>query len=197
VLELGTGTGTMTRFLLGRELVVGVDVVERFVAALQARYAGDPATTFLQHDITTGTGGLERFGFDSAVSFNVLEHIADDVAALRNVCSVLAPGATIGLVVPAHPFLRGRFDDLIGHLRRYTVRDLSDKLLHAGFRVERVGYSNPVGALGWLAHVKLMGQPRLGGVGLFDSMVPLLARAERIATPPFGLSVVAIARKPA
>jgi SAM-dependent methyltransferase len=195
VLEVGTGTGTMTRFLLDRELVVGVDVVDRFITELQARYESHSGAVFLRHDISTSADGLERYGFDSAVSFNVLEHVKDDEAALRNVHCVLSPGGTIGLVVPAHPFISGRFDDLIGHRRRYTVRGMAEKLRRAGFTVERAVYSNPVGALGWLVHVKLLGRPRLGGVRLFDSMVPVMAHAERVVTPPFGLSVVAIARK--
>jgi SAM-dependent methyltransferase len=195
VLELGTGTGTMTRFLLDRDLVVGVDVVDRFVTNLQARFASHSGAIFLRHDISLSSDGLERFGFDSAVSFNVLEHIKDDEAAIRNVHRVLSPGGTIGLVVPAHPFLSGRFDDLIGHRRRYTVREMAEKLRRSGFTVERAVYSNPVGALGWLVHVKLLRRTRLHGVGLFDAMVPLMAGAERVVTPPFGLSVVAIARK--
>jgi SAM-dependent methyltransferase len=195
VLELGTGTGTMTRFLLDRDLLVGIDVVDRFVTDLQARFGNHSGAIFLRHDISKSADGLERYSFDSAVSFNVLEHIKDDEAALRNVHRVLSPGGTLGLVVPAHPFLRGRFDDLIGHRRRYTVREMEEKLRRAGFTVERAVYSNPVGALGWLVHIKLLGRPRLGGVRLFDAMVPLMARAERVVRPPFGLSVVAIARK--
>lgn len=196
MLEIGCGSGTMTRLLVERELFVGIDVVDDFVTALTRRYAGRRGVTFLQHDISASTGRLDEFGFDSAVSFNVFEHIEDDVAALRNVHRVLRPGGMIGLVVPAHRFLRGTFDDLIGHWRRYSTRELREKLEAAGFAVERLAYSNPVGALGWLVQVKALGRPELGATGMFDRMVPALAGVERHIRPPFGLSVVAVARKP-
>jgi len=197
VLEVGSGSGTMTRFLTDRELLVGIEVVDTFVADLRQRFADRPNVAFHRHDIAASVGELDRHRFDSAVSFNVFEHIEDDVAALRNVYRVLVPNGTIGLVVPAHPQLHGRFDNMIGHHRRYTVRDLRQKLERVGFRVERLAYSNPVGALGWFVQVKLLGRPELGATGLFDSMVPMFAAFERSFPVPFGLSVVAVARKPA
>jgi SAM-dependent methyltransferase len=195
VLEIGSGSGTMTQFLLDRELVVGVDVVDDFVTALRRRFAGKPSVSFLRHDMSASVGQLEKYRFDSALSFNVFEHIEDDVAALRNVHQVLVPGGALGLVVPAHPTLHGKFDDLIGHWRRYTTRELRRKLEGAGFTVERLAYSNPVGALGWLVQVRALGRVELGATGLFDGMVPVLSAIERFVRPPFGLSVVAVARK--
>jgi cyclopropane fatty-acyl-phospholipid synthase-like methyltransferase len=195
MLEIGCGCGTMSRLLVERELFVGIDVVDEFVSTLNRRFADQPAVTFLRHDISTSTGPLGGYHFDSAVSFNVFEHIEDDVAALRNVCHVLVPGGTLGLVVPAHRSLSGKFDDLIGHWRRYSTRELREKLEDAGFTVDRVAYSNPVGALGWLVQVKVLGRPELGATGLFDRMVPTLAAIEQRVAPPFGLSVVAVARK--
>ncbi len=195
VLEIGSGSGTMTRLLPDGELLVGIDVVEAFVTNLRQRFADRPNATFLCHDISASIGDLGSYRFDSAVSFNVLEHIEDDFSALCNLYQVLEPGGTIGLVVPAHPCLHGRFDDLIGHRRRYTVGDVQAKLERAGFTMERLAYSNPIGALGWLVEVKVLGRPQLGATGLFDRMVPALAALERSAPPPFGLSVVAVARK--
>jgi SAM-dependent methyltransferase len=195
VLEIGCGTGNLTRLLLDRELVVGVDIVEHFVAELDRQFGDRPNARFLQHDMSASAGDLERFDFDSAVSFNVFEHIEDDQSALNNVHQVLRPGGAIGLVVPAHPWLHGKFDDLIGHCRRYTAGDLRRKLVRAGFVVEHVAYSNPVGALGWLVQVRLLGKPQVDGAGLFDRLVPVLAVLERPIPPPFGLSVVAVARK--
>ena len=186
----------MTAFLLDRELVVATDVVEVFVASLRARYADRPNLVAVRLDLSRGPGDLERFKLDSAVSVNVFEHIEDDGAALAAVHQLLQPGGTLALLVPAHPFLMGRFDRAIGHHRRYTRAGLAGKLAAAGFEVEQVRHSNLAGALGWIAMVKLLGRPQLEGIGLFDSLVPLLRRFERLAPIPFGLSLVAIARKP-
>jgi SAM-dependent methyltransferase len=195
VLDVGSGTGNVTKLLMDRELVVGIDVVDQFVTDLARDFADRPNAHFLHHDISASTGDLERFRFDSAVSFNVFEHIEDDQSALRNVHQILQPGGAIGLVVPAHPWLHGQFDDLIGHCRRYTTRALGRKLEAAGFSLEHLAYSNPLGALGWLVQVRLLGKGQVDGAGLFDRLVPVLAALERPIRPPFGLSVVAVARK--
>lgn len=201
VLEVGCGTGTITQFLVDRKLVVGVDVVDDYVEAARRRFANHPNVVILHHDIT-GPGAFPPVGpdasprFDSAVSVNVLEHIPDDTAALRAVYRLLDPGGTLTLLVPCHPALTSRFDHLIGHQRRYTKRDLRARLEQAGFQVEQLRRSNPVGAIGWLVNNRLLRRRKLSGLGLYDALVPLLARIDRLAEPPFGLSLVAVARKP-
>jgi SAM-dependent methyltransferase len=196
VLEIGSGTGTMTDFLLDRELVVGLEVIPEYVEQLQDRYADHPNVRIECVDITSTTFDLAAMRFDSAVSFNVFEHIPDDVTAMRQVYHALCPGGRLALLVPAHQALYGAFDELIGHQRRYGRRELSEKLRGAGFHVDSVSYSNPIGALGWLVNVRLLRQRQLKAVRAYDSLVPLLARAERLLRPPFGLSAVAIAHRP-
>ena len=197
VLEIGSGTGTMTEFLVDRELVLGLEVVPEYVDELRERFAGHPNVRIKCLDITSTSFDFVAMGFDSAVSFNVFEHIPDDVGAMRRVYHALCPGGRLALLVPAHQALYGPFDELIGHQRRYGKRELSEKLRSVGFHVDRVTYSNPVGALGWLVNVRLLRQRRLRAVGAYDSLVPLLAGAERLMSPPFGLSVVALAHRPA
>jgi SAM-dependent methyltransferase len=207
VLEVGCGTGTITQFLTDRELVVGVDVVPQYVEACRARFKGAPNLVFLVQDLTAHASldlppGLrasvgETEVFDSAVSVNVFEHIPDDVAALEAVYRLLAPGGAVNLLVPSHPRLMSPFDGAIGHYRRYTKPELRAKLEAAGFVVERLRRSNPVGAAGWLVNNVLLRRRRLGAVGLYDRMVPLLSRIDTLIEPPFGLSLVAVGRKPA
>lgn len=201
VLEVGCGTGTITQFLTDRELVVGVDVVPEYVDAARSRFQGRSNVIILLHDITSnlppppeiGWGG----GFDSAVSVNVFEHIPDDLAALKAVYALLDPGGSLTLLVPGHPGLMSPFDRAIGHHRRYTKAELREKLETAGFRVERLRRTNPVGAIGWFVNNRLLRRRRLGAVRIYDRIVPLLAWKDRQAEPPFGLSLVAVARKPA
>jgi hypothetical protein len=63
--------------------------------------------------------------------------------------------------------------------------------------VDSVRYSNPLGAFGWLVNVRLLRQRRLKAVRAYDRLVPLLTGLERMVSPPFGLSVVALAHRPA
>jgi SAM-dependent methyltransferase len=195
VLEIGCGTGTITQFLVDRDLVVGVDVVARYVEASRARYRGCPNVVIQRLDVASSIEELAPYRFDSAVSVNVFEHIADDLAAMRAVHSLLEPGGTLTLLVPGHPSLMSPFDRSIGHHRRYTKRELHDKLEAAGFRVDRIRRTNPVGALGWFVNNTLLRRRELAGVGLYDRLVPLLARVDRAIEPPVGLSLVAVSSK--
>jgi SAM-dependent methyltransferase len=197
VLEVGSGTGTMTEYLLDRDLVLGLEVIPEYVEELRGRFATHPNVRIECLDITSTSFDFAPLNFDSAVSFNVFEHIPDDVGAMRRVYHALCPGGRLALLVPAHQALYGPFDELIGHQRRYGKRELSEKLRSVGFHVDRVSYSNPLGALGWLVNVRLLRQRQLKAVRAYDSLVPLLAGAERLVRPPFGLSVVALAHRPA
>jgi len=179
------------------ELVVGLEVIPEYVEEMRQRFAGRQNVRIECLDITSTSFDLAALSFDSAVSFNVFEHIPDDVGAMRHVYHALCPGGRLALLVPAHQALYGHFDELIGHQRRYGKRELSEKLRSAGFHVDRVSYSNPLGALGWLVNLRLLRQRQLKAVRAYDSVVPLLAGAERLVRPPFGLSVVAIAHRPA
>jgi SAM-dependent methyltransferase len=204
VLEVGCGTGTITEFLTDRELVVGIDVVPEYVAATRARFEGLSNVVIFVHDIQSQAdlpppqAGEDRGGgFDSALSVNVFEHIPNDVAALKGVHALLEPGGALTLLVPAHPFLMSPFDRAIGHYRRYTKAELRRKLQGAGFIVEQLRRTNPVGALGWFVNNRILRRRRLGGVRFYDQLVPLLARIDRLTEPPMGLSLIAVARKPA
>jgi SAM-dependent methyltransferase len=196
VLEIGCGTGTITRFLVGRELVVGIDVVDGYVRSTSERYRDYPNVIVRLHDLSDSIEPLRGYRFDSAVSVNVFEHIANDEAAMDAVYQLLEPGGTFSLLVPCHPALIGPFDRDIGHHRRYTKGELGRKLEASGFLVERIRRSNPVGALGWLVIVRLLGLRRLRGTSLFDRLVPALAVLDAVELP-LGLSLIAVGRKPA
>lgn len=196
VLEIGCGTGTITAFLLDRQLVVGIDVDEAYVRFTQARYRSHANVIIRRQDLTESIDGLPQHELDSALSVNVFEHIPNDQAAMRAVFALLRPGGTLTLMVPGHPLLLGGFDRHIGHQRRYTKPELRRKLEASGFTVERIRRTNAVGALGWLLMIRLLGFRELHGVGLNERLVPLLSALDAVE-PPFGLSLIAVGRKPA
>jgi SAM-dependent methyltransferase len=134
----------------------------------------------------------------AAVAFNVLEHIPDDVAALRAMRQLVRPGGAIVLIVPAFPSAMSRFDLAIGHQRRYTRRSLGEALSAAGLAVEQLRYVNPIGLLNWYVTVKAIGmRPRNGAaLRLYDRMVVPIARTLDRFSVPFGQSVFAVARVP-
>lgn len=134
VLELGCGNGGMLRLL--QECSRGGSVVGMDLFAQGLRNARNRCTCAL----VQGDAGLPPFGeqFQIVGMFDVLEHIERDVAALRDVRRMLAPGGAIVITVPAHMSLWSYFDQAAHHARRYSVAELSTKLADAGFDVRYI-----------------------------------------------------------
>jgi SAM-dependent methyltransferase len=201
VLEVGCGAGGFTRALLGRERVVSVDSNPRIIERLRRLLADRPEWQGMVADITDPgfPESARACGCDSLTALNVLEHIEDDVKALAALRAALPTGGTAAVLVPAHDWLYSRFDADAGHFRRYRAQELREKLVRAGFAVDRIGYFNMAGAVGWLGVFRLGGLRGAGGttrslVGFFDRfLVPVARGLERLVTPPFGLSVVGLA----
>jgi SAM-dependent methyltransferase len=149
-------------------------------------------------DVVEYTAPAEVEGsYSAAVAYNVLEHIPDDVAALRGFAKLLRPGGAVVLIVPAFEFAMGRFDRAVGHQRRYRVAGLRTALEEAGLRVERIHYVNSLGLLAWFVGMRVLRMtPKEGSVlTVWDRrVVPLLRTIERRGRPPFGQSVFAVAR---
>jgi SAM-dependent methyltransferase len=163
------------------------------LAALRDRFAGHPTIAVrelsLQCEVTAAHSAV--------VSYNVLEHIRDDVAALGAMARLAAPGAAVVLIVPAFPSAMGRFDRAIGHERRYTRASLEAALRAAGLAVEELRYVNPIGLLSWYLGVRALGMTPRDGAALraYDRVVVPVSRwTERLVRPPFGQSVLAVAR---
>lgn len=142
VLNAGAGQGTFSVLLEARGFeVTSVDESESAVDLLRRRLHGEVR----QADVTELP--FEDESFDAAVLGEVLEHVADDEAALREIVRALRPGGVVALSVPAGREL-GPSDRWAGHLRRYTRERLVGVCERAGLRVERcVGWGFPFSAL--------------------------------------------------
>ena len=197
VLEVGAGTGNMTRYLSSREQVVASDVDPRYVQMLANTFANDPHVRACRFDlgVDAAPAGLDG-GFDTVLCLNVLEHIEDDVAALRRIHGVLADQGRVILVVPALSRLYGEIDRAIGHYRRYERAELTHKLQTAGFVVEHTSTFNAIGALGWYVNSRLLKRRTVPGVQahINDLMVPLLRFEGRLGCP-LGLSLLFVGRR--
>ena len=200
VVEVGCGTGNFTGNLLDRELVVAIDVEADCLKRLNRRYLDRPNLHVqLCSPGDAGFDALRRFQPDSCVCLNVLEHIADDRAALEAMAAILPPGAPIVLLAPAFPALYGPIDRGLGHHRRYTLHSLKRVARMAGLETVQIRYMNLPGFFGWWANARLFHRKEQSGmqIALFDRLLaPFVSRMESVVAPPFGLSVFAILRKP-
>jgi SAM-dependent methyltransferase len=199
VLEVGCGVGNFARFLLDRERIVALDVEQDHIDRLKERYPGRLNLHAVCADFTkVSLSELRGFNLDSCVCLNVLEHIENDLAALRNMAALLPFQGVIVLLVPAFPALLGPIDRNIGHCRRYRRRSMRDLAQAAGLHVRKMHYFNFVGFFGWWAnsHVfKRQAQSPLQ-IKMFDTyVVPWLSRIEALAPPPFGQSLFVVLQK--
>jgi SAM-dependent methyltransferase len=133
-LEIGSGTGftlSEIRRRLPHLRLTGSDPSAAATAAARQRL---PDVDFLRFD----AGDIPyQDEFDVVGAFDVLEHIDDDEAALRQMWRALRPGGGVVLTVPQHPGLWSAVDEYARHRRRYTRRDLSAMVKRAGFRISR------------------------------------------------------------
>ena len=143
VLNAGAGQGTFSQRLdrLGFD-VVSADVSGEAVEVLRARVRG-PVVEAAVEALPFGDAS-----FDAAVLGEVLEHVEDDAAALRELARVLRPGAPVAISVPRNPAWFGPSDLWAGHVRRYTRAALEEAVAAGGLRLERlVAWGFPVSAL--------------------------------------------------
>jgi SAM-dependent methyltransferase len=201
ILEVGCGIGNLSeRWVPGAEAFLGIDPEADCIQKCNSRFAGDLARAHFEHDYVGAPKWVERWSEhkpDTIVAVNVLEHIRDDLDALRGFRQILSGSARarLCLFVPAFEFAFSSFDRQYGHFRRYSKETLRDKLLDAGFVLEELRYFNIIGLVGWWYNFVLMRRREAasGAVGLFDSVVvPIARRLEGMVPPPLGNSVVAV-----
>jgi len=203
--DAGAGIGLVTGELAQRaELVLATEYTPRNLETLRARFAETPNVTVARCDLAGDDSiAFAAHALDTVVSLDVLEHLQDDRHVLGLFHRVLVPGGRLLLKVPAHPFLFGAIDEASSHLRRYRRRLLRERLVRAGFEVERLEHMNLAATVPYFVKSRILKRRTNfsnsidpNRLGLYDRIIPWLERAERILPVPFGLSLIAVARKP-
>ncbi len=201
ILDVGCGTGANLELLSKYGEAEGVDVSPAALAFCRARGLEN-----------VRQGEAEKLpyddgSFDLVTALDVVEHLDDDVAGLREMRRVLKPGGRALLFVPAFMFLWGVQDDVSHHRRRYTLPGLRRVLKEAGYEIERATYAN----LSFFAPI-LMGRMLMRATGLrpasenninVSALNGLLGRIlgaesvllKRRVNFPFGVSALCVARR--
>lgn len=197
ILEVGSGIGNMSEHLWsGRpEHLVLTDTDPWYRHHVAARFISHPE---IRVDALTlpDDSAPERFAsdrLDTVVALNVVEHIKDDVGALRTIRSMLGPEGRAVILVPALQSIYGELDRELGHYRRYNRDSLSAAFRQAGLSVSALMWFNRVGVAGWWFNGRVRGTKRISVKQLkqFDALVPVL-RLERFLPLPFGQSIIAV-----
>ena len=203
ILDLGTSTGTNLRMLreAGFANVAGLDSSEEALRWCLDKLPGKVVR-----------GDITRLPFahaqaDLVLATDVIEHLDDDRAAIREIARVLKPGGAVLVAVPTFALLWGLQDEVAHHKRRYRKHDVQQMLSDAGLIVERAYYFNYLLFLPILVARTLLRwiRPAVSSENEINS--PLLNRtlsaifAFDVATapliqPPFGVSALVLASKP-
>jgi SAM-dependent methyltransferase len=199
ILDVGCGTGANLLMLSQYGDAEGVDVSEDALAFCRERGLEKVklgAAEKLPYDDGT---------FDLVTALDVVEHLDNDLAGLREMRRVLRPGGHVLLFVPTFMFLWGLQDDVSNHRRRYRLPELRRVLEQAGFEIERTTYANITFFLPILLARKLM---RVTGikaesenninVSAFNGLLGGMLGAESVVLKymniPFGVSGLCVAR---
>jgi SAM-dependent methyltransferase len=181
VLEVGCGQGALGVRLAARYQYVGVEPDSSSCEVARGRMAA--AGLGEVRNVTVADLGDERF--DLVCAFEVLEHIEDDSAALRDWATRLRPGGWLLLSVPAHQHRYGPADELVGHFRRYDPSAMITLLTECGFTDSTIRmYGMPLGYL-LEAGRNSVGRRRLAGVAT-KSVAERTAGSGRLLQPSSG-----------
>lgn len=200
ILDVGCGTGANLEMLAEFGETVGVDVAEEALAFCHARGLQNVRLS------TAEQLPFEDESFDLVTAFDLVEHLDDDVAGLREMRRVLKREGRALLFVPAFMFLWGVQDEVSNHRRRYTANELQRAVERAGFEVERLTYANitffaPT-LLGRLimratglrpASESNVNIPALNGI--FGKVLGAESLLLRRMNLPFGVSALCVARR--
>lgn len=200
--DIGCGTGSNLRILRSAGLykVVGLDR-SLYALSLAKKKANLP---FVSGDIKNLPIRSNSIGL--MIALDVLEHVDNDLNAIRELYRVLRKGETLILTVPAFNFLWGIQDVVTGHKRRYSKKEITNKLREARFEILKSSYFNfflffPI--LMARRMIRLLGlkiesenKVNFPLINVFLKLIfSLELYALRYFSFPFGVSIFCIARK--
>jgi len=130
ILDAGCGSGRNMVELAHHGIVTGVELSETSVELARARDVGE----VLEGSVMDTP--FDEDAFDLTVSLDVIEHLEDDVGALRELRRVTKPGGALLVTVPAYQWLWSGHDEINHHHRRYNRRTLLAAAESAGWNLD-------------------------------------------------------------
>jgi SAM-dependent methyltransferase len=203
--DVGCGTGEAMAVVerLGARVTVGSDLSEHVLGYVVRRSPGTKVAKALADGLPWPDAAA-----GAVVSMDVIEHLDDDRAALREYHRVLRPGGVLYISVPSYQWLWGVHDDVAAHRRRYAGKQFTAVVEGAGFEIERqtciFTFLVPPAILLRRTPLKRLVKATDDEVSMMHPIVEAtfaaFARAERWVGRrrriPFGLSMVIVAHKP-
>ncbi len=203
VLEIGSGAGNISKYFLADNFRITLsDIRESYCQRLSEKFGAesglDGVSILNLTDPHFDKNHKALFNtFDTVFALNVVEHIEDDMLAVKNARKLLRPEGHLIILVPAYPKLYNRFDTGLGHYRRYTQKSLSRLFVANDFNIKAKQYFNFVGIFGWFFSGRILQKDMIpeGQMNIFNRLVPLFKIADAVVFRRFGLSAIVVGKK--
>ena len=202
VLEVGCGTGHHLK-MLGKYGALEACELDDCARALAAKRLGREIKSARLPDLSM----FERDSYDVVALLDVLEHVPDDVPSLKAILKLLKPGGALILTVPANPWMWSAHDVAHHHFRRYSRRELQRVVREAGFEIQLLSFFNSL-LFPLVAAARVIGKltrkesaddhlPSAPVNAVLEKVFGLEAGIVGRVPMPFGVSLIAVLRRPA
>jgi SAM-dependent methyltransferase len=203
VLEIGSGIGNISQFVVDAGFNITLsDYNPEYVDLLKKKFelkenVRDILSINLLHTEFENCYRKLEEKFDCIFLLNVIEHLQNDSAAIKNCRFLLKPGGDLIILAPAYQWLYCKFDKELGHYRRYTLKSLSLQFQNNGIQIVNKKYFNFLGIAGWFVFGKIFGKKILGSneMSAFNKLVPFATMLDKLFLHKAGLSVIMIGVK--
>lgn len=194
ILEVGCGTGGFSRLLLRRQYDVTVSDRDDTIVKVAMKNIGMSGIKIIKLDIEKESKGK----YDFILAFDVLEHIKNDISAIKNIFNMLKPGGFFIFTVPAIQLLYSKHDSVLKHYRRYNLGDLKQKLSTQGFTNLNIRYWNMVGVISAVINKildRVHNEDFISSNKIFNNLLYHWLLFESKLPLPFGLTLMGSAQK--
>jgi len=195
ILEVGCGIGNLTGFLLNHGEVIVSDINEGYLQMVENKYRNHPNLKGT-HLWNIEQKPVQNFDtrIDTILCSNVLEHVKKDDAALNIFFQLLPEGGRLIILAPALKGLYNVLDKELGHFRRYSRSELTQKLTRNGFRICSLKYFNFFGIFGWFVNGTFFSSLLLPASQfvIFNNMVPFFIWMEKMIPTLVGQSLIVV-----
>ncbi len=199
ILDAGCGTGILMKYLQKYGEVHGIDISDEALHFCKQR-----GLTNLKK-ASVESLPYEENTFDIVTSIDIIYHkwVESDLNALKEMNKVLKKGGTLLIQAAAYNFMYSNHDDAVFTERRYTKKELKQKLEQAGFKVQKITYANillfPLVLIKRLTEKKKDESEVKSTSKITNSILMSILNFESSLVKhmnfPYGLSIIAVAKK--
>ena len=197
VLEIGAGLGNITKTILPRISYYVSDINSYYLKMIESIKPNNPGLEIKFLDLNYVDENMYKSKkFDSIICMNVIEHLDDDVGAIKNISKMLSDNGRAIVLVPKGMWLSGSQDEVLGHKRRYSEKMIHKIAKTANLRVETFISFNKISILPWYVNGKILRKKTFSRFQIFmlDIFIPFIKKIDKFLPWP-SLSIIAILKK--